>query len=75
MLKALVARVTVPPDNRSLHPLEQAQMGLIWRVARRVTYIASDLPKDDFIDIDPFASPPPLGKRADVSVTPPMANK
>eukprot|EP00971_Amphidinium_carterae_P341591 6480461-Amphidinium_carterae.1 len=69
MLRFSLQSVVVPQEQstRSLFPLEQAHVGLIWRVARKVTHVASDLLVETFLDVDPFATLPPPGpvKRVD----------
>ena len=56
-----MAQVTVPgegdePDvQRQLSPIEVAQTGLCWRIAKRL----SSPDWDTWVDVDPFAPPPP----------------
>ena len=45
----------IPAADRLLTPMEVAQFGLIWRVARRI--MAPDW--DTYTDVDPFAPPAP----------------
>lgn len=41
-------------NNGGLTPIEATQVGLVWRLARRVVAARSDVSEADFIDVDPW---------------------
>ena len=43
------------PDGSNFSPMQATQIGLTWRLARRVTAARAGLSEADFIDIDPWA--------------------
>ena len=42
------------PDGSPLLPLQATQVGLVWRLSRRVVAAKSGLREDQFVDIDPW---------------------
>lgn len=45
------------PDGSPLLPLQATQVGLVWRLCRKVVAAKSGLSEDQFIDIDPWNEP------------------
>ncbi|CAK0796788.1 unnamed protein product, partial [Prorocentrum cordatum] len=42
---------------RGINPLEASQVGLVWRISRRISWVASGSGWEDFVDVDPFVAP------------------
>ena len=51
------ARLGEGSAQRILTPIEAAQVGLVWRIARRLAFVASGARWDDFLDVDPTLDP------------------
>ena len=49
------ARLGEGEEARPLPPVEAAQAGLLWRIARKVCFLAGGGDAASFVDIDPFA--------------------
>ena len=47
-----------PPVDRQLTPVEAAQAGLLWRVARKHAFLVGGGTETNFSDVDPFAPAP-----------------
>lgn len=50
-----------PGGERALTPVETAQVGMVWRICRRMAHRASGQTWESYIDIDPCEAPPPAG--------------
>eukprot|EP00435_Cladocopium_sp_Y103_P054112 s157_g17.t1 len=48
------------PDGSPLNPVQATQIGLVWRLARRVVSQAAGMAETEFQDIDPWGEPPPV---------------
>ena len=48
--------LAVLPDGSSLTPIHATQVGLVWRMARRITAFHSGVLEENFQDIDPWAT-------------------
>ena len=48
--------LTVMPDGAALSPIQATQVGLVWRMARRITAFHAGTLEENFIDVDPWAT-------------------
>ena len=65
----VAATPDIPEYERRLTPIEVAQFGLCWRIAKRLA-----APNwDTWVDCDPFAPPPPVAQPAAQAATAPAA--
>ena len=44
-------------DGSPLLPLQATQVGLVWRLSRKVSAVRAGLSEDQFMDVDPWAEP------------------
>ena len=56
--------LAIMPDGSNFTPMQATQIGLMWRLARRVTAARAGLPETEFVDIDPWAEPTGNGTTA-----------
>lgn len=48
--------LTVMPDGAALSPIQATQVGLVWRMARRITAFHAGTLEENFVDVDPWAT-------------------
>eukprot|EP00972_Heterocapsa_arctica_P061515 9073384-Heterocapsa_arctica.AAC.1 len=52
-IAATQVTVGVPPMARDISAVEAAQVGLVWRIARRIAFVSSGNTWASFMDVDP----------------------
>ena len=48
------------PAGSPMNPVACAQVGLIWRIARRTAFVAGGGNWNEFVDLDPLGPEPPI---------------
>ena len=61
-------------DGSPLLPLQTTQVGLVWRLCRKVVAARSGMNEDQFVDVDPWGEPQTQGQQNGANVPPGQAS-
>ena len=68
-------RTRVPPLNDSLSPTQAVQVGLVWRLSKRITWCRSGGSWNDWIDQDPWIPQRPASTTPTATPVPPAKER
>eukprot|EP00972_Heterocapsa_arctica_P052777 7768680-Heterocapsa_arctica.AAC.1 len=52
-ISSTIVNVGIPPTPRDFTAVEAAQVGMVWRIARRLAFVAAGNTWATFLDVDP----------------------